>query len=1329
MKTNNPFPGIRPFQVDEEKFFFGRHNHVHSCLSTLSHERTLAVIGTSGSGKSSLINAGLIPAIKNGGVLPALQAYPKRSDQHDYDKGLPFHDGLSLVSSDAIEVPAGFDLTPAKHTRRLEIVRITPGSQPLRSLIQSLSGSLQNAPDGEVRTQVLLNRYTGISGDDLLDELAWDQNTDLVLIVDQMEELFFGTQAAASGNLQAGIADLNRMNAADAFVSAVDAIASCNRHQTWLIIGMRADFLAETATYPCLAERIARSMYIIPALTDSEIEESIVRPVAVLLSELPKIACEPLEPGHTAAQEVSSSQKEDGTGQARTPPPQFPRATCIKLMNLLQVGKTWEDRLPLLQHFLSLAFNESQRPEKPFDLGTFVQQIEDYIQQFPSDTYGDALNFHGKELLRKAGELGATQRQTLLFFSHLIHVDESHRVIRRTVNRVVFDANPSIGSKATEALLSALGGLFPGWLIQQKGSDDITISHEALLRNWSIFNEPKGWPVDQFQEKNPEFVVPDRLAGLSIRALRLAQTLQELHIRKTEHGKFDYLNEEPARFSQPWFRELWQALAGHPPQLISLSRQRSLEQACRPHGDAPESIWLSVWHSQKQEWTVSLVEKAIHRNNALMLRHRMQASLLLILFFSLVFGTGSLILQIQNAKLEAAELEKKNAATELEKQKAATELEKQKAATELEKQKAATELEKQKAATELEKQKVATEKQAKAELELKAKEQLAALNLKMRDEKQQEAQVWEQTLAELKDDFDQLREIWKKKGEVPPPSNSGMGIVVINVSDKLDRPDRILLPEMQDKRQKIPGGLKSIVGVSNNSSLSSETAAGGAEVGNQVSSFRLMTNSILYGAVQTPNAAFREVGLAWSKETGLHIVDANGNLLVGLKSHLSMPPLDASGAARPDTNELMLSAIYSDGTTIFWECNLGTENPLSSSSSPPKKARQIDPSRTRTCPEGWQTPQPGKTLDIVELRDSSMLISSKGDFFYARREAASWDRLILESSMSDSGTNALCVPIREQNLYFVARGNLASIIGNGKPRVNWKCDFPEVEIRRIAAQYINEQLWFAIGLSNGHTFVKGCHQDSLQPTEAIQSWSTSDQGIILLDDADIPVSSLAFAPTKDSLAVGYDDGSVRAWRHLTNRIHGKKDTPLVSKARNYGAASESIASVTALRFSQNSEQLVGLRANGDIVQIPLVIRVKGKPRQMSDKEQRTDQKWALYPNNALLEGLRKQGLLEGNVIADNALFITSRWDYTFTSSDLLRSKEVTIRAVFPDGAVQSLRARPLDYGPDASSDNSFILSPAVFKRLGVALTPNGNPKDKGITFEIEFEPFRESTRP
>src|SRR5918912_656249 len=66
----NPFPGLRPFEFGESHLYFGRDGQSDQLIRKLASTRFVAVVGTSGSGKSSLVRAGLLPDLF-GGFMPS----------------------------------------------------------------------------------------------------------------------------------------------------------------------------------------------------------------------------------------------------------------------------------------------------------------------------------------------------------------------------------------------------------------------------------------------------------------------------------------------------------------------------------------------------------------------------------------------------------------------------------------------------------------------------------------------------------------------------------------------------------------------------------------------------------------------------------------------------------------------------------------------------------------------------------------------------------------------------------------------------------------------------------------------------------------------------------------------------------------------------------------------------------------------------------------------------------------------------------------------------------------------------------------------------------
>lgn len=134
-RVEKPFVGLRPFQMDEAIWFFGRRQQVADLLVRLHRTRFLAVVGSSGSGKSSLIRAGLIPQ---------LQA------------------GFLVESRD-----------------RWKVVALTPGEAPLSHLAAAFAANQAELREtGAELLTAALNRLPHAS------------ETNCLLLVDQFEEIF-----------------------------------------------------------------------------------------------------------------------------------------------------------------------------------------------------------------------------------------------------------------------------------------------------------------------------------------------------------------------------------------------------------------------------------------------------------------------------------------------------------------------------------------------------------------------------------------------------------------------------------------------------------------------------------------------------------------------------------------------------------------------------------------------------------------------------------------------------------------------------------------------------------------------------------------------------------------------------------------------------------------------------------------------------------------------------------------------------------------------------------------------------------------------------------
>jgi hypothetical protein len=219
-----PYPGLRPFEEADHELFFGREEQVGGLLALLEDASLVAVVGASGSGKSSLVKAGLLPVVRQ---------------------------GFLLGSDDWI----------------LAVAR--PGEEPYRSLAQRLAAELPAVTESEL-LQALKRSDRGLVGACELAGVGGE--TRVLVVVDQFEELFgFRRGAAGAGS------PISRDQAA-AFVAMLLRTAAEPDGRIRVILTMRSDFIGDCEAFLGLPEAISRSQFLVPRLTRSQMEEAIVRP-------------------------------------------------------------------------------------------------------------------------------------------------------------------------------------------------------------------------------------------------------------------------------------------------------------------------------------------------------------------------------------------------------------------------------------------------------------------------------------------------------------------------------------------------------------------------------------------------------------------------------------------------------------------------------------------------------------------------------------------------------------------------------------------------------------------------------------------------------------------------------------------------------------------------------------------------------------------------------------------------------------------------------------------------------------------------------------------
>jgi WD40 repeat protein len=230
----NPFPGLRPFKIEESHLFFGREGQSDEVLLKLSKSRFVGVIGPSGSGKSSFIYCGVMPILYGGFLTDASPDW--------------------------------------------EVVVTRPGAGPIDNLAEAL---LKNNPEYQLAEKEerkikrtifsTLLRSSSLGLVEAIQQSKKHADVNYLILVDQFEELFRFKDSL----------DPNSVNETLAFVNLL--IEACNYPDSpiYVAITMRSDFIGDCAQFPELTRKINDSHYLIPQMTRDQKRRAIEGPVAV----------------------------------------------------------------------------------------------------------------------------------------------------------------------------------------------------------------------------------------------------------------------------------------------------------------------------------------------------------------------------------------------------------------------------------------------------------------------------------------------------------------------------------------------------------------------------------------------------------------------------------------------------------------------------------------------------------------------------------------------------------------------------------------------------------------------------------------------------------------------------------------------------------------------------------------------------------------------------------------------------------------------------------------------------------------------------------------
>jgi WD40 repeat protein/class 3 adenylate cyclase len=231
-----PFKGLQFFDVEDSELFFGREKLTAKLLHRLHETKFLSVIiGASGSGKSSLVRAGLVPAIKKAGELV-----------------------------DGTKTPEG--------SANWQIHIITPAEHPLEALAIELTRDSESVTAAATLVDDLSKDPRSLYF--FLARRAQINNaTHTLLVIDQFEELF--TLCRDQFEREAFIDNLLTALTPPSLPLGDERRGKGNMT---LILTLRADFYAHLAQYPEMRDAVAQQQEYIGPMTSEELRLAIEEP-------------------------------------------------------------------------------------------------------------------------------------------------------------------------------------------------------------------------------------------------------------------------------------------------------------------------------------------------------------------------------------------------------------------------------------------------------------------------------------------------------------------------------------------------------------------------------------------------------------------------------------------------------------------------------------------------------------------------------------------------------------------------------------------------------------------------------------------------------------------------------------------------------------------------------------------------------------------------------------------------------------------------------------------------------------------------------------------
>lgn len=561
-----PYPGLRPFLDFEAALLFGRERQVREVIEHLKGTQFVAVLGGSGSGKSSLIHAGVVPELRSYGIPGAGDLW------------------LPMTCTPGTNVSAA-DQAARRHSP------VTRFARRFAGLLKSRGSAAEDQKRQEDIAEIfrqeagfarLLDTYSA--------ELALPPGPDaadaqVLFVIDQFEELFHPTNQ--------GVAD-----AALLVERVLDHFF--NPHpRCHVVLTMRSEHLNDCATFLELPDAINKSSYLIRRLDTDELRQAITGPAQRFLRLMARA-----EPERALPEQV-----------------RFEEAVINRVLRDTQAITHDPDHLPLMQHLLARLWEAAiERQDmdvpvpatitqadlvravhagaqgQPTTLDERLNTLRACVENWPETLYQWHDAARQRELDALLRQLAFKDPNTGLYSQQRLDVDVGAAQLGHGKTRA--DLRALIG----EGFLGSVDYLF--WDDEDPSRVTLKVSHESFIRGWARFRGLIDVESAHFDEFLGVLRKCAEWAGARGKALGGAEEdylLEAGELRRLADSGF------AERLRQPAQRDTWRRfltldrdgarLARHEGELdryYHRSRQREAERQARESRARRSAVWATV---------------------------------------------------------------------------------------------------------------------------------------------------------------------------------------------------------------------------------------------------------------------------------------------------------------------------------------------------------------------------------------------------------------------------------------------------------------------------------------------------------------------------------------------------------------------------------------------------------------------------------------------------------------------------------------------------------------------------------------------------------------